>query len=196
MRYTPGQRRHVRTSCAAIGVSAVVLMSLAPSAFSAGPRCTITGTPGHDSLGGTNRGDVICGLGGDDFVFAGGGGDVVLAGPGDDSVSGEDGNDVLRGERGHDSLNGDEGSDVLRGGPGRDFVDGGDGRDIVRGDAGNDVLSGGSVIVEDDECRFSRPGCPEVPDSFADIVRGDRGFDFCFREPGDIRISCERTLRA
>jgi hypothetical protein len=78
------------------------------------PRCTITGTPGHDVLNGTPGDDVICGLGGDDLIRGRGGNDVLIGGAGDDRLAGGPGDDRLVGG---------PGADVLLGGPGKNTDD-------------------------------------------------------------------------
>jgi hypothetical protein len=65
-------------------------------------ECTITGTPGNDTLPGTQGADIVCGLGG---------------------------NDTINGKRGDDELRGGEGKDVLIGARGDDTLDGGPDQD-------------------------------------------------------------------
>jgi hypothetical protein len=89
--------------------------------FNASPRpCTITGTPGADSLRGTRGDDVICGLGGDDTIDGSDGDDALMGDAGNDRIDGGDGDDTLYGGDGDDRLDGERGRDVLSGGPGLD----------------------------------------------------------------------------
>jgi hypothetical protein len=81
--------------------------NIAPSAFTAhnfaginpngvstvGPP--INGTPGVDTLTGTNLGEVISGFGSDDIINAGGGDDTLIGGAGNDTLNGEDGDDLF-----------------------------------------------------------------------------------------------------
>jgi hypothetical protein len=81
--------------------------------FNSSPRpCTITGTPGDDSLRGTPQADVICGLGGNDVIDAGDGDDTVFGDAGDDRIAGGNGDDTLYGGDGNDTLDGGPGFDV------------------------------------------------------------------------------------
>jgi Ca2+-binding RTX toxin-like protein len=90
----------------------------------AGTGCTISGTPGPDTLVGTGGSDRICARGGTDTITAGGGSDVVFAGEGGDTVNGQGG---------HDSILLAAGNDVGFGGPGKDRITGGPGRDRLNG---------------------------------------------------------------
>jgi Ca2+-binding RTX toxin-like protein len=94
--------------------------------------CTISGTPGDDTLTGTDHNDVICGLGGDDVLAGGRGRDRIEGGGGNDRLSGADAWDLLFGGRGDDRIAGGDGPDLLVGGRGDDAVNGGPGRDRCR----------------------------------------------------------------
>lgn len=98
------------------------------------------GTPGNDTVTGSQIRDVIfLGLGNDssaarrgaDDVHGDGGRDRLSGGPGDDSLFGAEGADNIVGGTGNDGLNGDAGGDVL------DADDGA--RDIVNCGPGNDT---------------------------------------------------------
>src|SRR6266571_2119516 len=77
-----------------------------------GQAATIVGTPGDDTLDGTDGPDVMVGLGGNDTLNGMGGADVICGGLGDDKInflvtpigvdqeSGGPGNDVLQSARG------------------------------------------------------------------------------------------------
>jgi hypothetical protein len=93
------------------------------------------GTPGNDTLTGTQFDDQLFGLAGNDTLRGLGGNDVL---------DGGDGNDVLEGGDGHDTLKGQAGNDTLRGGKGNDCLIGGSGNDHLSGDSGNDRLAGGA----------------------------------------------------
>ena len=79
-----------------------------------------TGTPGDDTLVGSNT---------DDQMFGFGGNDGLIAGDGDDLLDGGDDHDFLRGQDGNDIMLGGNGDDFLNGGLGDDMVDGGAGLD-------------------------------------------------------------------
>jgi uncharacterized repeat protein (TIGR01451 family) len=113
-----------------------------------GHLATIAGTPGDDSLTGTNENDVIVAGAGDDHVVALAGRDRVCAGPGADVVNvgadgdhvwGGRGRDRIRGRGGDDNLHGSRGADYLRGGNGNDLLAGGRGADRCVGGAGRDT---------------------------------------------------------
>jgi Ca2+-binding RTX toxin-like protein len=124
-----------------IGLAFVAALGLtvASVAFAA----TIKGTPGNDTLNGTDGADVIAGFAGDDTINALNGRDLVFGGPGNDTILGGNGWDLIFGGAGNDTINGENGPDLLRGRSGDDTVDGGDGRDILFGGWGTDVLRGG-----------------------------------------------------
>jgi Ca2+-binding RTX toxin-like protein len=109
----------------------------------AGRTCTISGTPGRDTLRGTSRRDVICGLGGNDRLLGLGGDDLLLGGSGNDVLLGGNGRDELSGGAGRDRLEGGSDLDLLDGGGGDDRLLGGTGDDILAGGPGNDHLAGG-----------------------------------------------------
>jgi Ca2+-binding RTX toxin-like protein len=106
--------------------------------FSGNPTAvTFFGENGHDTVEGSEFGDVFVG------------------GPGNDELFGERGADYLDGGDDSDTLFGGLGDDTLRelrfgvrehlyGGPANDIVAGGRGGDNLFGGAGNDVLVGGS----------------------------------------------------
>ena len=81
----------------------------------------ITGTPGNDTLIGTNLADTINGLAGQD---------------------------TLNGGEGNDTLMGGSQRDVLRGGSGNDTLDAGPGTDVLFGGTGNDLLTGGGPGID------------------------------------------------
>jgi len=98
-----------------------------------GTGCTISGTPGVDSLTGFSGADRICAFGGSDSISGGGGRDVILA---------AGGNDVANGGGGNDRIVAGPGADIVRGQDGRDFLDvrdGVHGNDRALGGAGNDT---------------------------------------------------------
>ena len=113
------------------------------------PACTVTGTPGNDSLSGTPGHDVICGLAGNDVIRGLQGDDLLIGGPGDDQLFGGSGRDELRGDDGFDLLRGDDGADRSFGGAGGDTFRAtqgsaagvvGDGPDLMVGGADNDTV--------------------------------------------------------
>ena len=72
------------------------------------PRCTITGGPRADRLGGSAGSDLVCGLGGDDRITGGTGRDRLLGGDGDDAIDARDrGFDVVGCGSGRDTVRAD-----------------------------------------------------------------------------------------
>ena len=100
----------------------------------------VLGGPGNDTLGGTDRDDVVNGEDGSDKISSGGGNDTVTGGAGDDAIDGADGNDVLHGGAGVDDVKGGGGDDDIRTQDGAaDTVDCGEGTDVVTGDEADAV---------------------------------------------------------
>jgi hypothetical protein len=133
--------------------------------------CTITGTPGNDTISGTNGADVICALGGDDTINGGNDTDVVYAGSGNDRTHGEGLLGIF-----------DNGSDTMYGGPGNDDLD---------GQNGNDTL----IDTEGTDTRWAGGGNDTIvtADGFGgDTADGGNGPDTCTTDtdPADTRISC------
>ena len=150
------------------------------------PDCTITGTPGNDSLVGTPGDDVICGMDGDDIIngqagndliHAGRGADIIYSGTGDDTIFGGPGNDLIFGHRGHDTIFGGLGSDRLYGGEGGDTIYGGEETDEIYGEAGNDTLHG-----DDDPDRlYGGQGNDTLHGGYGnDTIRGGEGADIIY----------------
>jgi len=121
----------------------------------------LTGTPGNDTLHGTNLSDVIWllagndlsdGRGGNDTIRGDRGNDTLRGGAGDDLVAGQQGNDDVNGGAGNDSLKGDLGNDTVRGDSGNDTIRGGEGDDLLAGQSGDDNVlgEGGNDIVKGD----------------------------------------------
>lgn len=111
-----------------------------------GDDAVFAGSPGPITFFGENGHDTVEGS---EF------GDVFVGGPGNDEIFGERGNDYLDGGDDSDTLFGGLGDDTVRelrfgvkehlyGGPGNDVVAGGRGGDNIFGGTGNDVLIGGS----------------------------------------------------
>lgn len=133
-----------------------------------GVAATIVGTPGDDTLTGTDGDDVIVGQGGADTINGGLGNDLICGGRGADTINGGDGDDEIRGNRGQDTIAGNEGDDILRGGRGNDTIRGNSGADFIRGGKGEDLLIGGGGA---DEIHGGRN---------ADEIRGGAGQDRLF----------------
>src|SRR5688572_28214192 len=103
------------------------------------------GTPGNDTLTGTQFDDHLFGLAGNDVLRGFGGNDTLCGGAGRDRLFGGEGNDQLLGGNSHDTLIGGPGADTYEGGAGNDLmvvssalvtrVDGGNGDDTVNLDA-------------------------------------------------------------
>jgi hypothetical protein len=138
--------------------------------------CADRGTPGPETLLGTE------------------GEDRCVAGAGADDLEGRGGDDVLVGEAGDDRLFGRFGRDTLLGGDGADELEGGRGADVLRGGAGNDRLNGGY----DPDVVAGGPGADRI------IARGggrDRidcgpGVDTVYADSRDRLRGCERVRRS
>lgn len=76
--------------------------------------------PDIESVGGSDKDDVIVGSPGADELWGSDGDDKIYGGGGDDTLWGNDGDDLIEGGPGNDTLDGGCMSDVLIGGPGRD----------------------------------------------------------------------------
>ncbi len=124
-----------------IALALVAVFGLALASVAAADR--IKGTPGNDTLNGTERHDLIAGLAGDDTINGLGRSDLLFGGPGNDTIYGGTGIDIVFGGQGNDTLFGEDGLDIVRGRHGDDSVDGGNGRDILFGGWGTDTLQGG-----------------------------------------------------
>lgn len=98
-----------------------------------GLPATIVGTPGDDTLSGTNGADVIHGLSGDDTISGGNGDDRICGGNDNDTLNGGNAIDRLFGDSGADTLNGNNGNDALDGGADTDTCNGGTGSDTAAG---------------------------------------------------------------
>ncbi len=149
--------------------------------------CTITGTPGNDTLNGTNGADVICGLGGNDTISGGNGSDTIYAGSGNDIIQGGNSDDTIYAGPGDDTSHGetllgllDNGSDTIYGGPGNDTLDGGNGNDTLTDTDGADSLSGSNgndAIVTQDGVG-------------GDTANGGLGSDSCTVDGSDSTSGC------
>ncbi len=76
------------------------------------PDVPLLGTPGADSLFGTQRDNYIMGLEGDDTISGVGGNNRLFGGNGDDQIIGGPGNDILVGGGGDDTLIGGGGQNI------------------------------------------------------------------------------------
>lgn len=131
---------------AVASVAAAPLVLIASPATAApsclGREATVVGTPGDDTLRGTNPlGEVVFLDSGNDTYNGTGGDDVVCGGAGRDKIRGAGGNDALSGGPGRDQLSGGEGNDIVRGNGGRDYIAEGAGDDRVDGGQGKDWLT-------------------------------------------------------
>src|SRR5215212_5380369 len=100
----------------------------------------VKGTPGDDTLNGTNGFDRIAALAGNDTVTANGGPDLVRGGKGNDTLTGGNGPDLLFGGPGNDTLDGGDGRDRLFLGKGADTANGGPGNDRIYAAADDDAV--------------------------------------------------------
>ncbi len=103
----------------ATAVLAVLALASAASAK------VVVGTPGDDTLVGTDRRDFIYGRAGNDTMAGNGASDFLFGHRGDDTMSGDAGRDGLWGGHGNDTLEGGHGPDALYAGAGFDMLDGG-----------------------------------------------------------------------
>ena len=121
-----------------------------PAASAAEETCfglapTIVGTPGDDTLLGTDGPDVVIGLAGDDTIKGLDGADRLCGGPGRDVINAGGGLDRVDGGEDDDSLFDRQGSALLDGGAGDDLVTtslkvGSEGIRAVDGGEGTDSL--------------------------------------------------------
>jgi Ca2+-binding RTX toxin-like protein len=130
------------------------------------------GTPGNDTLIGTEKDSTIYGREGDDLIDGGNG---------DDKLYGEAGDDTLIGGAGSDTLYGGAGDDDLDGGPGRDWLYGGEGNNIYRVTPGMglDTAYGASLIVAEDTVVFA----PGIEPEDVTVQLGDTTSS---GQPGDV----------
>ncbi len=147
----------------------------------------IKGTPGNDTLSGTEQHDRAALLAGNDVFNALGGPDFVRGGPGDDTIDGGDGFDWIFGGADNDALSGGDGPDFLGGGRGNDSLSGDDGRDRLRLGPGADTANGGEgndriVAAADDNATDS-----------IDCGAGDRDVVVVNASESDTHVNCERV---
>ncbi len=146
----------------------------------------IPGTPGPDTLSGTDAVDTILGYGADiieggsgndDNVIGKTGADTLFGGEGDDyAFAGYEGEDLIFGGSGSESaFIGGEGADSIYGGSGSDsYFYGGFGDDVISGDYGNRTFEGDAG----DDTLIGGAGI--------DTVEGDSGNDvFMVESQGD-----------
>ncbi|MDQ4038399.1 MAG: Ig-like domain-containing protein, partial [Actinomycetota bacterium] len=142
--------------------------------------CTVLGTPGNDTLKGTQGADVICGLGGNDVLTGNNGADILYGGSGDDRLEGGNGNDILQGAAGTDTLLGGNDNDALSGGSGNDRLEGGYGNDSILAGPGIDQLVGSN----------GNDSLDAVDGVGGDSLSGGSGTDSCLRDTGDTVTGC------
>jgi Ca2+-binding RTX toxin-like protein len=185
-------------------VTVGALLLIAPAS-----AAVIRGTPGDDSLTGTDRRDFIYARAGDDTASAGGGSDFVFGGRGDDALSGDDDRDFLFGGPGKDTLEGGDGPDSAWAGRGADTLEGGEGNDALHaaaddgqvdfvdcgpGEHDRAVIRSGDVAVDCERVRSLPPGEPGprgerihgTPGD--DVLTGTEGRDFIFGKAGNDTI--------
>src|SRR5918994_1009901 len=149
-------------------VVSVVVTSTALGGAGVAVAAVITGTPGNDTLLGTDQADQISGLAGNDLIHGLAGSDRIDAGPGDDTVLGDDGCPagtsgapyycIPGGRPGNDRLSGGAGDDRLSGGSGNDRIRARDGEaELVNCGAGRDVAFVDADDEVTDNCEVARP---------------------------------------
>ncbi|GGA55495.1 calcium-binding protein [Okeania sp. KiyG1] len=154
----------------------------------------INGTPGDDTLNGTNDQDTITGRGGDDTIDGGGGRDTINGNGGDDIIDGGGGRDSINGGGGDDSIDGGNRGDSINGGGGDDTIDGGSGRDAINGNGGDDIIDGGGGRDSinggggDDSIDGGNRGDTINGNSGNDIIDGSGGNDIIDGNGGDDTI--------
>src|SRR3954454_12047790 len=106
---------------------------------------TFFGENGHDTVEGSEFGDVFVGGPGHDELFGERGGDSLDGGDDSDTLFGGLGDDTLREVRFgvNEHLYGGPGNDIVAGGRGGDDLFGGTGNDVLIGGSGSDHLYGG-----------------------------------------------------
>jgi Ca2+-binding RTX toxin-like protein len=143
----------------------------------------LSGTPGDDTLPGTDDPDVIFGGLGNDTITGAGGNDLLRGGRGDDDINTGAGDDVVLAGPGDDTVGGMAGSDTVEAGAGNDLVAWNDPTgDLVFGGRGHDTLRGGDVAADtihggsgDDLIRAVAN--QELATHAADLLFGDKGDD-------------------
>jgi Ca2+-binding RTX toxin-like protein len=155
----------------------------------------VKGTPGDDTLTGTDRHDVIKAYAGNDTINALAGFDVVRSGDGNDTADGGDGHDYMRGGKGDDTQYGGPKGDIIFAERGVDVTFGGDGNDYLWAMAHKDVERkagepADTLNGENGNDRF------RVRDGEADTVNCGLGFDKVFADRKDIvNADCELVHR-
>jgi uncharacterized repeat protein (TIGR01451 family) len=115
---------------------------------------SLLGTPGNDSLTGSDLSELFVAFFGDDTAIGGGGSDIVFGDQERDFVSAEKGDDIVYtgkgtdavfGGKGRDRMFGDRNSDTLYGDLDADTIVGDNGNDIdLTGDDSDIIFGGGS----------------------------------------------------
>ncbi len=155
----------------------------------------ILGTPGKDTLEGTNQRDMIIGYGGDDVIESGSGDDCVSGNAGNDRIELGAGNDVADGGTGDDQIEAGAGNDIVHGGTGNDRVQAGAGDDLVYAEDGDDVVSGGDGT---DNIMAGAGNDTMIGGSDADTLDGGPGIDTAHGSSGvdlciaEAKTNCER----
>jgi Ca2+-binding RTX toxin-like protein len=180
-----------RVSIGALAAALAALTALVGVAFAA----PVKGTPGDDTLMGTNGHDRIRAYAGNDTIDALGGFDIVRAG---------NGNDTTRGGDGHDLIWAGNGNDTSYGGPKGDLIFAQRGVDVTFGGDGNDNLW--AMARKDVERRAGEPADTlhgengndrfHVRDGEADTVTCGPGFDVVLADRKDnVATDCELVRR-
>ncbi|MEH3055098.1 MAG: calcium-binding protein [Patulibacter minatonensis] len=139
-------------------VRAALCVLLASTAVAATPAVSsgavIVGTPGGDTLVGTDpNGDLLFGGGGADTLTGGAGNDVIYGVRSGNTLNGGEGNNYIEGGAGDDKVTAGNGNNTVYGGSGHDsialgdgnnYVDPGGAPDVVTLGNGNNVVNGGS----------------------------------------------------
>lgn len=157
------------------------------------------GTPGPDTLTGTDQADVLRGYGGPDSIDSRGGNDWIAGGSGDDRLIGGDGSDHISGGSGNDIIFGDQTDPVFSGG-GDDWIWGGAGDDTISGGLGSNTIDGGSgndtIFATWENFAAAELGGPATINGgsgddhifgtyAADVLRGGSGNDTIFGFEGN-----------
>jgi Ca2+-binding RTX toxin-like protein len=168
---------------------------LSPISINIGGVGLIIGSPGNDSITGTNSPDLVLGLGGDDCIKSNGGMDVSL---------GMKGNDRIWGGKHHDLLAGGQGDDLIYGGSGKKYVIPTDPSgtsfvtvflgNLISGGAGDDRLYGmdetfNSSSTEQYTDVIFGDGLAKAALMGNDTLDGQAGIDFLFGQRGEDTLS-------
>ncbi len=137
---------------AVLAVAALPAAAGSAAVMCNGVPATRVGTPGPDTLYGTDFNDVIAGLGGNDTIYGYKGDDIICGGDGNDTIWAGEGTNRVWGDAGNDVISGGSAFDTFYGGPGNDVLDPGEGAvSRLYGQGGADRILLRRVVGGDDQ---------------------------------------------